>query len=593
VVKLKEKIAGSTELLGKLWFLARPYGLLKPSFVLFVILLQGVLQVAGVTSIFPFLALASDPNAFRASGIGLAVLRHLPAMDDAILLTWAGALSVVVLVLSNAANLLSDYVRARYAHGLGHWLRLRLLEQMVSRPWGYFLTQNTGVLIKKASNDVINMVHFVLLPLLEGIARLVTAVLLIFTLLLINFTVAATAALVLGFYYAVVFKLLQVSRRGLSHAWREADRGAIREVQQLLGGVKTVKLHHAERYFVDRFARHSLVQAQVNSKTPLHYHAPKYILEPFAFGGLILVVLLYAAAGRSLSHVIPILGVVGLAGYRLLPAVQLLYAQISQIGTSRHTLDEVYEEFHSLAVFQDGSERKVLEPAPKPLALRTSIILDDVSFRYGGAPKETLHGIRLEIPRKSSLGIVGVTGSGKSTLVDLLMGLHQPTSGRILVDGVPLTEENIRSWQAGIGYVPQDIFLIDDTIARNIAMGVPDREIDAARLREAAAAASILTFIEDELPGQFDATVGERGVRLSGGQRQRIALARAIYRRPELLILDEATSALDNETESQVVDAISKLEGEITMVVIAHRLSTIEKCQMIVELTGGHLVRRA
>ena len=289
---LKEKFSGWTDILRKLWFLARPYGLEKPALVLLVVLLQGVLQVAGVTSIFPFLALAADPDAFRSSKIGEALLQFLPPMENEQLLIWAGVLSISVLILSNAANLLSDYVRARYAHGLGHWLRLRLLEQIASRPWGYFLGQNTGVLIKKANNDVINMVQFVLLAFLEAAARLITAILLVATLLVINFNVAVTAAIVLGLYYAAVFTVLQVSRRRLSQAWRDADRGAIKEVQQLLGGIKTVKLHHAERFFIERYGKHSLVQAQVNSKTPLHYHAPKYLLEPIAFGGVILIVML-------------------------------------------------------------------------------------------------------------------------------------------------------------------------------------------------------------------------------------------------------------------------------------------------------------
>jgi len=589
---LKEKFSGWTDILRKVWFLARPYGLAKPAFVLLVILLQGLLQVAGVTSIFPFLALAADPDAFRSSKIGEALLRFLPPMENAQLLIWAGVLSISVLILSNAANLLSDYVRARYAHGLGHWLRLRLLEQIASRPWGYFLGQNTGVLIKKANNDVINMVQFVLLAFLEAAARLVTAILLVATLLAINFNVAVTAALVLGLYYAVVFKVLQVGRRRLSQAWRDADRGAIKEVQQLLGGIKTVKLHHAERFFIERYGRHSLVQAQVNSKTPLHYHAPKYLLEPIAFGGVILIVVLYAAGGQSLAQIIPILGVVGLAGYRLLPAVQLLYAQISQMGTSRHTLDEVYEEFHSLHVFESSDAIEIFEAKPEPMHWRYSIQLKEVSFRYASAADNTLKGLNLLIPRRASVGIIGATGSGKSTLVDLLMGLHKPSSGDILVDGTPLTSERLRSWQSGIGYVPQDIFLIDDTVARNIALGVPDGEIDVGQLRAAASAASILQFIEKDLPEGFDSVVGERGVRLSGGQRQRIALARAIYRKPELLILDEATSALDNDTEAQVVEAINNLQGEITMIVIAHRLSTIEKCSMVVELDAGRLLRR-
>ncbi len=583
----KKNYGGPADLLSKLWFLMRPYGLGKTILVLVVILLQGVLQVLGVTSIFPFLALAADPEAFRSSNLGGRFLSCLPPLSNPQLLVWAGVFSIGALVLSNAANLLSDYVRARYAHGLGHWLRLRLLEQIASRPWSYFLTQNTGILLKKINNDVIGMVNFVLLALLEGSARAVTAVLLVAMLLAINFKVAVAAALVLGIYYALVFKALKVGRRRLSQAGRLADRGAFTQVQQLLSGVKTVKIHHAERSFIERYGQHSLVQARVNSVTPLHLQAPKYLLEPVAFGGVILVVVLYAAGGQSLTQIIPILGVVGLAGYRLLPAVQLLYGQIAQIGTYRHTLEEVYEEFHSHDVFNSAGAGELLEAKPAPMRWNQSIVLDNLSFRYASAAKDTLRDINLEIPRKSSIGLIGATGSGKSTLVDLLMGLHQPTGGRVLVDGVALTPENIRSWQAGIGYVPQDIFLTDDTVARNIALGVPDHEIDKVQLRAAAAAASILQFIESELPQGFDSVVGERGVRLSGGQRQRIALARAIYRKPELLILDEATSALDNETEAQVVEAINNLQGEITVVVVAHRLTTIERCKTVVELVDG------
>jgi ATP-binding cassette subfamily C protein len=415
-----------------------------------------------------------------------------------------------------------------------------------------------------------------------------TAVFLVATLLVISPRIALAAGLVLTIYYVVVFMILRRPRRLLSQALREADRGAFRDAQQLLGGIKTVKIYGVERFFVERYARHSLVQARVNSRTPLHYHAPKYFLEPVAFGAIVVAVMIYAAGGRELGEIIPILGVIGLAGYRLLPAMQLLYSQIAVVGTNRHALDEVYGEFASS---QDGPADASMTVLPnrakEPLCWSGAIGFEGVSFQYESGTKPVLHDLVLTIPKHTSLGVIGKTGSGKSTFVDLLMGLHLPTGGRIVVDGKPLTPEMLDSWQAGIGYVPQEIFLIDDTVARNIALGLPDNEIDADRLREAAAAASILEFIEEELPGGFEATVGERGVRLSGGQRQRIALARALYRRPQLLILDEATSALDNETEGQVVEAINNLQGRVTMIVVAHRLSTIERCGRVLELNSG------
>jgi ATP-binding cassette subfamily C protein len=297
-------------------------------------------------------------------------------------------------------------------------------------------------------------------------------------------------------------------------------------------------------------------------------------------------VLLLAARGRDFSDILPNLGVMALAGYRLLPSLQLLYGQLTSISSVRHVVDEVYGEFVAAETdksIQPESISDVLAPA-RPLRWGDAITLREIGFRYPGAPLPTLYGLSLTIPKDTSLGIIGPTGSGKSTLVDLLLGLYQPTAGEIVVDDQPLVPAMVPSWQASIGYVPQDIFLIDDTIARNIAFGLPDNEIDPARLREACATAQLLDFVEGELPDGFDTNVGERGVRLSGGQRQRIGLARALYHRPSLLILDEATSALDMATEAKLLDALRSLTGKLTMVVAAHRLSAVANCDQLIDL---------
>ena len=573
-----------SELISELWFLARPYGAVKASVVLLVILMQGVFQVVGVTSIFPFLALAADPKGFRDSDIGGRILGALPALTEVQLLLFAGAASILILGASNLFNLLSEFVRARYAHGLGHWLKVRLVEEIVAKPWGYFLASNSGVLLKKISADVNHMVLFVVIPFLEGASRLVTAILLVAILLAVNYQVAIGAALLFAAFYFAVYRLLRQRMRNASSAIKLADRGVTRDAQQILTGIKNIKVAHAETYFIQQFSAHSEKQARINAKLPLFISAPKYLLEPIAFGAVIALVVAYSAMGRDVQSVIPLLGVIGLAGYRLLPAAQLLYGQISQITGARHALDEVYQEFR-----EDSQNVSIQErfAQPKPLLWNHEVGVENLCFSYPGTTKPVISDLSFVLKRGSSLGVVGATGSGKSTLVDLLLGLHMPTSGGICVDGKMLTTDLIRSWQASIGYVPQDIFLVDDTVARNIALGVPDSDIDIVRLREAAEAARILGFIESELPGGFKAVVGERGVRLSGGQRQRIALARALYRKPELLILDEATSALDNETEAQVVDEINNLQGAVTMIVIAHRLSTIQRCQFVLELSNG------
>jgi ABC-type multidrug transport system fused ATPase/permease subunit len=300
-------------------------------------------------------------------------------------------------------------------------------------------------------------------------------------------------------------------------------------------------------------------------------------------------VLLLAAKGRDFSDILPNLGVMALAGYRLLPSLQLLYSQLTSISSVRHALDEVYDEFVAAetdASVLPGTSRDGLIPV-MPFHWNDGISLREVSFRYPGASRPALDGLSLTIPKNSSVGVIGPTGSGKSTLVDLLLGLYQPTAGEILIDGRSLRPELVPAWQASIGYVPQDIFLIDDTIARNVAFGLPDNEIDPARLREACAMAQLLDFIETELPASFDTIVGERGIRLSGGQRQRIGLARALYHRPSLLILDEATSALDMATEAKLLEALRSLAGKLTMVVAAHRLSAVANCDQLIDLRSA------
>ncbi|MEX2552925.1 MAG: ABC transporter ATP-binding protein, partial [Actinomycetota bacterium] len=334
---------------------------------------------------------------------------------------------------------------------------------------------------------------------------------------------------------------------------------------QLFGAIKPVKVHRAEEHMIARFWTHSERFSRLNARIPLFQNGPRYLIEPIAFGGLVVIVIYLAVQGRDFSDVLPNLGVMAFAGYRLLPAMQLLYGQLTQITTMRHTLDEVYDEFREAEQFEeeqrDSAARTGHFTRVPPLQWEKEIRLSNLSFTYPGNQTATLDKVNLTIPKNTSLAVVGPTGSGKSTLVDLVLGLLRPTGGELLIDGQPLTPENIPAWRAGIGYVPQDIVLLDDTLARNIAFGVPDEEIDPARLESVCRSAQIFEFIQSELPQKFQTITGERGVRLSGGQKQRIGLARALYHNPTLLVLDEATSALDTKTEDGVMQAIASLSG--------------------------------
>ncbi|HJY54256.1 MAG TPA: ABC transporter ATP-binding protein [Candidatus Udaeobacter sp.] len=577
-----------SDLIRRVLFLARPYGRARLFFIFSLSFAQAIFQVIGVTSIFPFLAIAADPDRIRRSHFGTYFLSLFPPMDNRQLLLVAGVIAVAGLLASNAVNLVAEYARTHYTQSFGHWLRVRLLRQIASQPYTYFLQRNSGELLKKVLGDVSNYTTGVLLPLLDTVARALTAVLLLTTLFLVQPVIALSAAIGLGGFYVIVFRLLSRKRREVDDNLRISIGGFFREAHQMLGGIKPVKVHRAEEHFLSRFARHSAVVARMNARVPIFGNTARYLIEPIAFGGLVVAVLLLAARGRDFSDILPNLGVMALAGYRLLPSLQLLYSQLTQVSSVRHAVDEVYDEF--VAAETDRSSSPAIRTDAlarvRPLRWTDSITLREVSFCYPGASRPTLDGISLTIPKNTSLGVIGPTGSGKSTLVDLLLGLYQPAAGEIRIDDRLLTPELVRSWQASIGYVPQDIFLIDDSIARNIAFGLSDNEIDPERLREACAMAQILDFIETELRADFNTNVGERGVRLSGGQRQRIGLARALYQRPSVLILDEATSALDLGTEAKLLEALRSLTGKLTMVVAAHRLSAVADCDKQIDLTN-------
>jgi ATP-binding cassette subfamily C protein len=548
-------------------------------------MLQGIFQVAGVTSIFPFLALAADPDRIYNSQIGRWFVSWLPEMSNNQLLAVAGVFAILMMFAANFVCVAAEYVRNRYAHDYGHWLRMRLLNQMLAQPYSYFTQHNSSVLFKKVYGDVMGYINGVLLPLLDTVARAFTCLLLIVTLLFVHLKIALIAATFLAVFYFAVFFALKKRRQHMSQEFKWAWRGSAHFLQQLLAGIKPVKVHEVERNFADRFATPSQKLAQHGPWVPILAQAPRHVIEPVAFAGMIGLVVYFNSVGRNMAALLPNMGVMALAGYKLLPAVQLVYGQLTKISTSLHSLEEVYEEFENTVAAHHELRTKAVEP----LQWQQTLALDSVNFTYPQSNRPIFVDLNITIPKNATVAFVGPTGSGKSTIVDLLTCLHQPQSGKLLVDGQPIDGRSRSRFLASIGYVPQDVFLTDDTIAANIALGVGGSDINFKRLREAAETAQIHDFILNELEDGFETIVGERGVRLSGGQRQRIGLARALYREPSILIFDEATSALDTETEAKLMDAVYKLAGEKTIIMVAHRLSTVSGCDLIFALENGRV----
>ena len=567
------------KLLARCYRLALPYGRLKLFAVLGLILFNGLLQLIGVTSIFPFFALAADPDRLRNSKFGTAFLSLLPAMDNNHLLVLAGCFSILMLLVASISSIASEVIRVRYAYGFCHWLRRRLFESYARRSYGFFLQRNTADLNQKFM-DVLTFIQYVLLPITEILARTVLVVLLVGTVFLVQPWVAIGATIVFGGFYLGVFLWLRPRTKSVATDLQFHNTGFGKNTFQFLQGIKTVLVHGRGRYFMDQAMTHSAQIGKAQSKIPIYSNGPRYMIDPIAFGGLVLIVIILALQGRPFADILPNLSVMALAAYKLLPTLQLLYSQLVTVAANGYTLGQLENEILQLEA--ETEPRTVPDDLSCGLSFNKEIKLEHLSFGYAQGVVPIFKDLSIAIGKNESIGITGPSGSGKSTLVDLILGLHTPQSGAITIDGVPLSGSNMESWRRMIGYVPQDIYLIDESIEANIAFGIPVEEINETALREATQMAQILDFIERELPEGFQTVVGERGVRLSGGQRQRIGLARALYHKPKILLLDEATSALDHAMEKGVMKTINALQGQITMIMVAHRLTTVQKCNKII-----------
>jgi ABC-type multidrug transport system fused ATPase/permease subunit len=328
----------------------------------------------------------------------------------------------------------------------------------------------------------------------------------------------------------------------------------------------------------------SLRWADAQTKAQALGQLPRYAVETIAFSLILLLAIYLLGKGSGMGELLPVLGLYAFAGYRLMPALQQVFAGFALMRNSQASLDAVMADLQPRADSQAATRRE-------RIPIKESVELAEARYQYPGAAAWALQPVTLRIPRNSSVALVGATGCGKTTVVDLLMGLLHPTGGCLRVDGVEVGEHNVRAWQRSIGHVPQQIFLCDDTIARNIALGLPDGELDRARVEQAARIARLHEFVAG-LPKGYDTMVGDRGIRLSGGQRQRIGIARALYDDPDLLVLDEATSALDNVTENAVFEALQALAGRKTIVMVAHRLTTVRSCNLVCVMEHGRIVER-
>lgn len=472
------------------------------------------------------------------------------------------------------------YRQASFAFSLQASVSERLFRGYLQQPYMFHLQRNSAQLIRNAINETNQFTFGAILP---GMVLMTeTLVLAGLVALLIGFEpLGALLVIFLGGGVGAAFYRLTKNRIRTWGEDRQVHEGLrIQHIQEGLGGAKEVKLLGREAYFLERYALHNAASARTGELQTTLQSVPRLLLEFLAVLALAVVVLSAQASGRSSADLVPVFGLFSVAAFRLIPLANRILVAVQSLRFSVPVLDILTHELNVCSAPESQYQ------APR-LPFQDRLVIQGVSFSYPAATQPTLREVNFTLPQGQTVGFVGESGAGKSTLVNLILGLLTPSSGKFTVDG-QVVQDHLRGWQLNIGYVPQHIYLTDDTLRRNIAFGVHDDEIDELALQRAVQAARLSELV-DSLPQGLNTMVGERGVRLSGGQRQRIGIARALYGDPQVLVLDEATSALDHQTEQGVMEAVGALHGAITILIVAHRLSTVAKCDVVYRLRDGQL----
>jgi len=557
--------------------------------LLLAIIVTAFMQTLGIASVLPFITLIMEPNLIFENYWLFWAYQTFNFNSVNSFIIFVGIAMFVIIVVSNLVSAFTTWLNLRFVWMNNHRLSRRLLEKYLSMPYAFFLNKNSSELSKNVLSDVAQLTSSFLMPLMSIISRGLVTLFILTLLLWLNPLVSLLTILFIGGAYAAIYWRVNRNLKHRGEKSLEANLYRFKVVLEAFGGIKDIKVLNRERHFLDRYSNYSLEYARQNSWNAVIGQLPRFVLEAIAFGGVIVFVLVLLIQHGDASQVIPLASVFAFAGYRLMFALQEIFSCFTQMQFSRAIFDRIYSDFTSPAerVSQPASQSNL---TPEELPFSSELSLKNITFSYVNSDQPVLHDINLNIKKNSSVALVGSTGAGKTSLIDIIIGLLFPQQGSLLVDGIAVSGDNLHHWQRKIGYVSQHIYLCDDTVTRNIAFGIPDNLVDRDRLERAAALANIENFILNELPYGYDTIVGEHGVRLSGGQRQRIGIARAFYNDPEVLVFDEATSALDGVTEDAVLTAMLSTVSSKTLIIIAHRLTTVKNCDQVYIMERGKII---
>ena len=555
----------------------------RKRFVLLIgaVMIMALFDMVGVASIMPFMAVLANPELVESNFFLNTAYSSVGFVDPMKFLFALGLAAFLLLITSLAFKAFSTYLQARFALMCEYSIGKRLVEGYLYQPYSWFLNRHSADLGKTILSEVSAVISGGMMPLLTLIAQGVTTIALVVLLLVVDPLLAFSVCLVLGFFYGVIFALSRSWLKHLGGARMSANQERYTAISEAFGASKEIKVGRLEDIYIQRFVMPAENYAKSQATVQLIVQLPRFMLEAIAFGGLLIVILYLMAQSSSFTKVFPILVLYAFVGYRLMPSLQQIYGAVTYLRFAGSAINILHADLNGLPAIDPYEENL------KPITLTQAITLTNIVYGYPNTSQPVLKGIDLSIPVHSTIAFVGSTGSGKTTSVDIILGLLEPQEGSLKIDGQLVTNANRRQWQSAIGYVPQHIYLSDDTVIANIAFGVSVQDVDLKAVERAAKVANLHDFVTNSLPKGYNTKVGERGVRLSGGQRQRIGIARALYHNPQVLILDEATSALDGLTEQAVMEAVHNLGHDMTIILIAHRLGTVRHCDRIFVLEGG------
>jgi len=557
----------------------------KLIFLILFTIIMGLLEVVGIGSIMPFLSVLGNPEIIHTNDILHNMYTILDFKTEEKFLKFLGFSAIFLLLLTALIKTIGTYQLYRFSNLRRHSIAKKLLEKYLHQPYSFFLTRNSSEMTKTILSEVDLVINQIILPILTLTTQLILVLFLISFLIYVDPILAMILASLFGGFYGLMYLSIRKYLVKIGELKTESNRQRFKICSETIGGIKDIKLLGKEEIYLKSFENPSYSFSSYTATHQILARVPLYLVEVLSFGAILFMAMYALDNGESdLGKLLPVLGLYALGALKLKPAINSIYASTSQIKFGMSGLDLLLKDLHEETLLKINNKDD-----NKRLVLSKELCLKNLSFQYNEKFDLVLDNISLSIKANTTIGVVGTTGSGKSTLIDVILGFLEPVNGSISIDGELLTRKNIKQWQNSIGYVSQNIFLIDDTISANIAFGIPSDDIDIEQVENVSKMAQIHEFISD-LPETYNTVIGEKGVRLSGGQRQRLGIARSLYHNPNFLVFDEATSALDYNTESELMKAIDALSGSKTIIMIAHRLSTIEKCDKIIKLEQGKLI---